>query len=121
MLERTRGGALSFLRDMKIGMKLTGAIAAAVLSLGVLSFIGFSALQSAGRDNESLRAISDAALHASEAGMKHDEVRGDVLRSLLFGEAATLKELADWLQVNRDLPGPFKLPELPEAIAAARR
>lgn len=96
--DRTTGGALSFFRDMKIGRKLAAAVGAAILALGGLSVIGVSALQAAGKDNDSLVKVDKAGRATMQADMMHDAVRGDVLRLLLFGDAdreTTLKALAD--------------------------
>jgi methyl-accepting chemotaxis protein len=72
-------------------------VSLAILSFGALSLIGISALHSAGSDNAALVKAAQAGRATMQADMMHDAVRGDVLRSLLFGGAGletTLKDLA---------------------------
>jgi methyl-accepting chemotaxis protein len=91
-------GAVTVFLDMKIGRKFAATVALAIFSMTALSLIGASALQAAGKDNDSLLQADKAGRAVLQADMMHDAVRADVLRSLEVDRAsyqATLKELAD--------------------------
>ena len=89
---------LTFFRDMRIGMKLTSAVGAAIIMMGILCLIGVNALRTAGTDSESLRMVNDATLQLNRVDVLRNDLRADVTKLLAAdgaGYGSTLKTLAD--------------------------
>ena len=94
--DRARGRPGSFVRNLRIGTKLSATVAVAVLALIGLTLVGVASLRAAGRDNGSLLVSERAGRAALEADMMHDAVRADVLQAMLFSGAeynASLRDL----------------------------
>jgi methyl-accepting chemotaxis protein len=66
-----------------VAVKLGAILAIALLTVGVLSAVGVTALNAESRSAKTLERINGMTRHALEADMAHDALRGDVLRALL--------------------------------------
>ncbi|GAA3197210.1 methyl-accepting chemotaxis protein [Dactylosporangium siamense] len=126
---RRAGGPARWFGDLRIGVKITGALAVGLLAGGVVAWAGLSALSTANANATSIYAdnlVSTTMLNATQGALS-DEVNGLALMNIASSPAATEEQrkhaldAAQRLQSGIDAYAALGLDATQQSLIAALR